>query len=90
MVKHLSLSADLFACRSLRVIMLDRPKSCMAAEVRSNSNFGQGNYSAAKLGLTAFTKSLAREGTKYNINVNCVVPIAATAMTETIMPRAPF
>ncbi len=49
-------------------------------------NFGQANYSAAKLGLVAFSKTLAREGAKYNINVNAIAPVAASAMTETIMP----
>ncbi|KAK9895846.1 putative multifunctional beta-oxidation protein [Cystobasidium minutum MCA 4210] len=49
-------------------------------------NFGQANYSAAKMAMTAFTKSLAREGAKYNIHVNCIAPIAASQMTATIMP----
>ncbi|GAA5863265.1 hypothetical protein JCM8547_002881 [Rhodosporidiobolus lusitaniae] len=49
-------------------------------------NFGQANYSAAKSGLIAFSKTLAREGAKYNIHVNAVAPIAASPMTETIMP----
>ena len=31
-------------------------------------------YSASKGGLIAFTKSLAREGARYNVNVNCVCP----------------
>lgn len=50
-------------------------------------NFGQANYSAAKMAMTGFTKSLAREGAKYNIHVNCIAPIAASQMTATIMPR---
>ncbi|GAA5839388.1 hypothetical protein JCM11251_003965 [Rhodosporidiobolus azoricus] len=49
-------------------------------------NFGQANYSAAKMGLVGFTKTLAREGAKYGINVNAIAPVAASAMTETIMP----
>ncbi|KAF8899950.1 multifunctional beta-oxidation protein [Gymnopilus junonius] len=49
-------------------------------------NFGQANYSAAKMGLVAFTKTLAREGAKYNIKSTAIAPIAASPMTETIMP----
>ncbi|KAG8213408.1 peroxisomal hydratase-dehydrogenase-epimerase [Butyriboletus roseoflavus] len=49
-------------------------------------NFGQANYSAAKMGLVGFTKALAREGTKYNINAIAIAPVAASKMTETIMP----
>lgn len=49
-------------------------------------NFGQANYSAAKMGLVGFTKTLAREGAKYNIRSSAIAPMAASAMTETIMP----
>lgn len=38
-------------------------------------NFGQANYSAAKMGLIGFTKALAREGAKYNINAIVVAPV---------------
>jgi len=49
-------------------------------------NFGQANYSAAKMGLVTFTKTLAVEGAKYNIKSTVIAPMAASAMTETIMP----
>ncbi|KAG6880125.1 hypothetical protein C0992_005832 [Termitomyces sp. T32_za158] len=49
-------------------------------------NFGQANYSAAKMGLVAFSKTLAREGEKYNIKATAIAPIAASAMTATMMP----
>ncbi|RDB25631.1 Peroxisomal hydratase-dehydrogenase-epimerase [Hypsizygus marmoreus] len=49
-------------------------------------NFGQTNYSAAKMGLIAFTKTLAREGAKYGIKSTAIAPMAASAMTETMMP----
>ena len=38
------------------------------------------------MGLIGFTKTLAREGAKYNIKSTAIAPIAASAMTETIMP----
>ncbi|CAG8685766.1 7592_t:CDS:2, partial [Racocetra persica] len=49
-------------------------------------NFGQANYSAAKLALVSFTETLAKEGAKDNIHANVIAPIAASRMTETIMP----
>ena len=51
-------------------------------------NFGQTNYGAAKLGLVGFMNSIKQEGAKYNIKCNAVCPVAATRMTESIMPPA--
>ncbi|HEY0282948.1 MAG TPA: 3-oxoacyl-[acyl-carrier-protein] reductase [Rhizomicrobium sp.] len=48
-------------------------------------NPGQGNYAAAKAGLTGMTKSLAAEIASRNITVNCVAPgVVATAMTDVL------
>jgi multifunctional beta-oxidation protein len=49
-------------------------------------NFGQTNYAAAKLGLLGFSNSLAIEGGRKNVYCNCIAPLAASKMTETIMP----
>jgi NAD(P)-dependent dehydrogenase (short-subunit alcohol dehydrogenase family) len=50
-------------------------------------NFGQTNYGAAKLGLVGFMNSLKIEGAKNNIHTNAIAPVAATRMTENLMPE---
>ncbi|BBY55706.1 SDR family NAD(P)-dependent oxidoreductase [Mycobacterium koreense] len=53
-------------------------------------NFGQANYGAAKLGLVGMINTLAQEGAKYNIKTNAIAPIAATRMTQDILPPEVF
>ena len=50
-------------------------------------NFGQTNYSTAKLALIGFMNSLKAEGAKNNIMVNTIAPGAVSRMTESIMPE---
>jgi len=48
-------------------------------------NFGQSNYSAAKMALVGLMQTLALEGERQDIRVNCLAPTAATAMTEGVL-----
>jgi NAD(P)-dependent dehydrogenase (short-subunit alcohol dehydrogenase family) len=48
-------------------------------------NFGQANYGAAKMALVGLMQTLAIEGEKYDIRVNCLAPTAATQMTQGVL-----
>lgn len=48
-------------------------------------NFGQANYGAAKMALVGLMQTLALEGEKYGIRVNCLAPSAATRMVEGLL-----
>jgi len=49
-------------------------------------NFGQANYGAAKLGIVGLMGALRDEGSRYNVLINTVAPLAATRMTIGTFP----
>lgn len=59
-------------------------KICNLSSTNSSGEAGQANYAFTKAGIIAVTKSLAREGGRYNISVNCVRP----GVIDTEMMRA--
>lgn len=77
-----------FNCMQVAAKHMMERKSGKIINVTSSAGLvgtiGQVNYSAAKAGIVGLTKSGARELAQYNINVNCISPMAATSMTEKI------
>lgn len=67
---------DMIKARSGRIINI-------SSVVAATGNFGQSNYTAAKAGVIAFGKSLAREVATRGITVNTISPgYIETAMTQ--------
>jgi NAD(P)-dependent dehydrogenase (short-subunit alcohol dehydrogenase family) len=52
-------------------------------------NFGQANYSAAKLGVVALSKSIALDMQRFNVRSNCIAPFAWSRMTSSIPADTP-
>ncbi len=52
-------------------------------------NLGQANYAAAKLGITALSKSIALDMRRYNVRSNCIAPFAWSRMTSSIPAETP-
>ena len=52
-------------------------------------NFGQANYAAAKLGITALSKSIALDMKRFNVRSNCISPFAWSRMTGSIPANTP-
>jgi len=76
-VVDLNLMGPIGVTRAFFEQMLER-KSGKIINVSSDAgrvgSLGESVYAGAKGGLIAFTKSLAREGARYNVHVNCVCP----------------
>jgi NAD(P)-dependent dehydrogenase (short-subunit alcohol dehydrogenase family) len=49
-------------------------------------NFGQSNYGAAKMAILGLMNNLKLEGAKNDVKINAISPVAATRMTEGLMP----
>ena len=54
----------------------------IAAPSALRGSYGVADYAAAKGGIVAFTRNAANELRSYNIQVNCISPVADTRMTE--------
>ena len=63
-----------------RIVMTTSPSGLFG-------NFGQANYGAAKLGVVGLMNTLKIEGAKNNVRINALAPVAATRMTESLIPK---
>lgn len=57
---------------------------CIGSPTGQRGNFGQTNYAAAKAGIVGMVRTWALEMKKAGVTANVVIPVAATAMTETV------
>jgi 3-oxoacyl-[acyl-carrier protein] reductase len=57
---------------------------CIGSPTGQRGNFGQTNYAAAKAGIVGMVRTWSMELARANVTVNAVVPVAATAMTDTV------
>jgi NAD(P)-dependent dehydrogenase (short-subunit alcohol dehydrogenase family) len=52
-------------------------------------NFGQANYSSAKMGIVGLSKSIALDMSRFHVRSNCIAPFAWTSMTSSIPANTP-
>lgn len=83
-----NLNSVFATCSQVSPIMIDQEYGRIiniSSFVGQSGNFGQANYSAAKGGVIAFTKTMALEMAKYDITVNAIAPgFIETEMLEQI------
>ncbi len=88
-VLDVHLMGSVIATRAVLPVMKDQEYGRIVMTTSSSGlygNFGQSNYGAAKLALVGLTNTLKLELFKFGIRVNALAPVAATRMTDDIMP----
>ncbi|WP_374665099.1 SDR family NAD(P)-dependent oxidoreductase [Ramlibacter sp.] len=89
LVLDVHLMGAVHCCKALWPVMSEQKYGRIVLTTSSSGlygNFGQTNYGAAKLALVGLMQTLAIEGQKHGIHVNCLAPTAATRMTEALFP----
>ena len=90
-VLNLNLTSTFLLCKySLKKMIKNKYGKIVniTSVVGHTGNVGQANYAASKSGIIGFTKSLALEYAKKNININCISPgFIETNMTAKIDPK---
>jgi NAD(P)-dependent dehydrogenase (short-subunit alcohol dehydrogenase family) len=89
LVLDVHLMGAVHCCKALWPVMTQQKYGRIVLTTSSSGlygNFGQTNYGAAKMALVGFMQTLAIEGMKHDIRVNCLAPTAATRMTQDLFP----
>jgi NAD(P)-dependent dehydrogenase (short-subunit alcohol dehydrogenase family) len=88
LVVDVHLMGAVVCCKAVWEVMREQRYGRIVMTTSSSGlygNFGQANYGAAKMALVGLMQTLAIEGDKYDIRVNCLAPTAATQMTEGVL-----
>ena len=89
LVLDVHLMGAVHCCKALWPVMSQQKYGRIVLTTSSSGlygNFGQANYGAAKMALVGLMQTLAIEGMKNDIRVNCLAPTAVTRMTEALFP----
>jgi NAD(P)-dependent dehydrogenase (short-subunit alcohol dehydrogenase family) len=89
LVLDVHLMGAVHCCKALWPLMQQQKYGRIVLTTSSSGlygNFGQANYGAAKMALVGLMQTLAIEGQKHGIHVNCLAPTAVTRMTEALFP----
>lgn len=89
LVLDVHLMGAVHCCKALWPVMTAQKYGRIVLTTSSSGlygNFGQANYGAAKMALVGLMQTLAIEGLKHDVRVNCLAPTAATRMTEALFP----
>ncbi|HVE53393.1 MAG TPA: SDR family NAD(P)-dependent oxidoreductase [Ramlibacter sp.] len=89
LVLDVHLMGAVHCCKALWPVMVQQKYGRVVLTTSSSGlygNFGQANYGAAKMALVGLMQTLALEGMKHDIRVNCLAPTAMTRMTEALFP----